>query len=204
MFHERKPLMSKSLEFFFDFRSPYSYLAHHKLPCLGGDIVFRPMNVLTVMKSVNNTPTTVTCKVKGAYANADLGRWAKKYGVPIKGADMRKMDAEAHLRAVLAAPSTEAAAAVVSTLFDACWGEGKTLASSAEIIKHLSAAGVDTSGLAERIDSQATVDALEANCKEAAERGVFGSPTILIGDAMFFGNDRLEFVREHLAAASAA
>jgi 2-hydroxychromene-2-carboxylate isomerase len=196
--------VTQSLEFFFDFRSPYGYLAHSQLPGLGTEIVLRPMNLLTVMKAVNNTPTTVTCKVKGAYANADLRRWAKKYGMPIAPADMRAMDAEAHLRAVLAAPSAKAAAAVVSTLFAACWGEGKTLTSAAEIIEHLSAAGVDTSGLAERIDDQETIDALEANCKEAAQRGVFGSPTILIGDAMFFGNDRLDFVREHLAAARTA
>lgn len=58
--------MTQSLEFFFDFRSPYSYLAHSQLPGLGTEIVLRPMNVLTVMKAVNNTPTTVTCKVKKA------------------------------------------------------------------------------------------------------------------------------------------
>jgi len=196
--------MSQKLEFFFDFRSPYSYLAHSQLPGLGAEILLRPMNVLAVMNLVNNTPTTITCKVKGVYAGADLGRWAKRYGMPMKAGDMRSMDAEAHLRAVLAAPSPKVAAATTAALFNACWGTGKTLKSSREVIDYLSGAGVDTGGLAQRIDSQEAIDALAANCKEAAERGVFGAPTILIGDAMFFGNDRFDFVREHLAAARAA
>jgi 2-hydroxychromene-2-carboxylate isomerase len=49
------------------------------------------------------------------------------------------------------------------------------------------------------MDASDIVAQLDANTREAAERGVFGSPTMFVGDAMFFGNDRLDFVREHLA-----
>ncbi|HEX7775168.1 MAG TPA: 2-hydroxychromene-2-carboxylate isomerase [Parvibaculum sp.] len=201
---QRKQNMSQSIEFFFDFRSPYSYLAYSQLPALGAEIVLRPMNVISVMKIVGNTPTTVTCKAKGVYANADLARWAKKYGLPMKPANIRSVDGEACLRALLAAASADAAVATTKALFNACWGTGRTLTSSGEVVEYLAEVGVDTKGLADRIDGQAAIDALEANCKEAAERGVFGAPTIMIGDVMFFGNDRLDFVREHLTAARAA
>lgn len=196
--------MRKSLEYFFDFRSPYSYLAYSQLAGLGAAIVLRPMNVITVMKAVGNSPTTILCAAKGRYARADLGRWARRYGVPLNPADMKAVDGEACLRAVLAAASLEDAAVTTGALFRACWGQGQTLTSVSEIVSTIAATGVDTRGLAVRIDDPAVVNALAGNCTEAAERGVFGAPTIMIGDAMFFGNDRLDFVREHLALEKAA
>jgi 2-hydroxychromene-2-carboxylate isomerase len=66
--------MSRTVEFFFDFVSPYSYLAYSQLDSLQADISLRPMHVLSVMKAVGNTPTTVTCAAKGRYAGADLAR----------------------------------------------------------------------------------------------------------------------------------
>ena len=196
--------MSKQLEYFFDFRSPYSYLAHSQLAGLGVDIALRPMNVLTVMKGVGNRPTTIECAAKGRYARADLGRWAQRYGMPLNPADMKAVDGEACLRAVLAASTPASADAITTAIFRACWGEGRTLRSVSDILEVVAAAGIDTEGLAARIDAPATVAALAANCEEAAERGVFGSPTIMDGDVMFFGNDRLDFVREHLAQGEAA
>lgn len=191
--------MTPSLEFFFDFRSPYSYLAYSQLPELSVDIVLRPMSVLKVMEEVGNVPTTLVCAVKGRYARADLGRWAQRYKVPLNPGDMKTTDGEACSRAVLAADSTEQAAAITGALFRACWGEPKSLTSTSDILSVLAAAGIAPEPIAARIDHQDTVAALAANTREAAARGVFGSPTIMIGETMFFGNDRLDFVREHLA-----
>lgn len=196
--------MTKRVEFFFDFVSPYSYLAHSQLPGLGAEIVLRPMHVMTVMNEVGNTPTTVTCAAKGRYAGADLGRWAQKYQVPVSRPDMRKLNNGACMRAVLAAESDEVAARMTQALFAAIWGKGQTILTGDEVISVLDAAGIDTRGLAARMDDPSTVQKLDDNNKEAARRGVFGAPTILIGDAMFFGNDRLDFVRDHLASGAAA
>ena len=63
----------------------------------------------------------------------------------------------------------------------------------------IAAAGIDAAPIAARIDTPDVIAQLDANTDEAAERGVFGSPTIFVGDTMFFGNDRLDFVREELA-----
>jgi 2-hydroxychromene-2-carboxylate isomerase len=196
--------MSRRLEFFFDFRSPYSYLAYSQLPGLGAEVILRPMMVLKVMEQVGNVPTTLTCAAKGRYARADLGRWAKRYGAPLNPSNMRENDGEACSRAVLAAGSPKDAAAITAALFRACWGEAQPLTDVSEILSVISAAGVDAEPIAARIDDPAIVAALEANTKEAAERGVFGSPTIIVGDDMFFGNDRLDFVRERLALQEAA
>jgi len=193
--------MSRTVEFFFDFVSPYSYLAYSQLDSLQADISLRPMHVLSVMKAVGNTPTTVTCAAKGRYAGADLARWARRYGVEVKRPDMRAMNNAACARAVLAAPSSEIARQITTALFNACWRDGQTLTTTAEVLCVLEAAGIETASLAGQIDAPEPLERLEKNNQEAADRGVFGAPSFLLGDSLFFGNDRLDFVREHLAGA---
>lgn len=129
----------------------------------------------------------------------DLGRWAQRYGVRLNPSDMKANDGEALSRAVLAAATPEAAAAVTLALYRAIWSNGQTLSSADAILAALAQAGIDTAVLAKAIDAPETAAQLEVNTDEAVERGVFGSPTIFVGDAMFFGNDRIEFVREELA-----
>ena len=193
--------MTQTVEFFFDFVSPYSYLAYSQLDSLQANISLRPMHVLSVMNIVGNTPTTVTCAAKGRYAGADLARWARRYGVVVKRPDMRAMNNAACARAVLAAPSSEAARQITTALFDACWRDGQTLTTAAEVLDVLTAAGIETASLAGQIDAPETLDRLEKNNQEAAARGVFGAPSFLLGESLYFGNDRLDFVREHLTGA---
>jgi 2-hydroxychromene-2-carboxylate isomerase len=140
-------------------------------------------------------PTTITCAAKGRYARIDLTRWAKRYSLTLRPSKMRNNDGGASSRAVLAADSPTQAAAVTLVLYRACWSEGKTLATPDDILVVLAATGTDSA----RIDAPETAAKLDVNTDEAAERGVFGSPTIFVGDPMFFGNDRLDFVGEELA-----
>lgn len=191
--------MTQRIEFFYDFRSPYSYLAFTQLRGMNVDISLRPMQILKVMEMVGNVPTTITCAAKGRYAREDLGRWAQRYGIALNPSDMRKNDGDACSRAVLAAADYREANAVTLALYQACWSEGKTLANSADVVAAIAEAGIDASQIASRLDTNEVVAQLEANTHEAAERGVFGSPTIFVGNTLFFGNDRLDFVREELA-----
>lgn len=195
--------MSERVEFFFDFVSPYSYLAHSQLPSLGCEVALRPMTVLEVMQAVGNSPTTVLSKAKGRYAMADLGRWAARYRVPINPRNMRNNDAAACARAVLAAGRQGKAREATAALFHAFWGEGALLKSSDAILDVLSGAGLDAAAIGSLIDDPATAAELAANTAEAADRGVFGAPSIFVGDDLYFGNDRLDFVRERLGEAAA-
>ena len=191
--------MTRSIELFYDFRSPYSYLAFTQLREMGVDIVLRPMMVLKLMEAVGNVPTTLTCAAKGRYAHRDLARWAQRYGIALNPSDMRANDGDACGRAVLAADSAADASAITLALYRASWSEGKALATKDDILAVIAAAGIDADAIATRIDGSEAIAQLEASTSEAVERGVFGSPTMFVGDAMFFGNDRLDFVREHLA-----
>lgn len=190
--------MTQTVDFFYDFRSPYSYLAFTQLRDMDVDIAFHPMRILTVMERVGNVPTTITCAAKGRYARMDLARWAGRYGITLNPSDMRANDGDALSRAVLAAAPADCAA-VTLALYRAIWSEGQTLANASDVVAALDAAGIDTTAIATGIDAPETVAQLDANTDAAVERGVFGSPSIFVGDTMFFGNDRIDFVREALA-----
>jgi 2-hydroxychromene-2-carboxylate isomerase len=187
------------LEFFFDFGSPYSYLAHSQLETLGVEVAVRPMAVLKVMEAVGNQPTTLLSAAKGRYARTDLGRWAALYKVPLNPGNMHSNDGQACARAVLAAGRLGKAREATAALFRAYWGEGVSLPDAAAILAVLEHAGLDARAIGALIDSPEIAAGLEANTKEAAERGVFGAPTIFVGEEMYFGNDRLDFVRGRLA-----
>ncbi len=190
--------MTQTVEFFYDFRSPYSYLAFTQLVGMKVDIKLRPMQILKVMEKVGNVPTTITCAAKGRYARADLGRWAQRYGIVINPSNMRDNDGDACSRAVLAASTQAEAVAISLALYRACWSEGKTLAGTSDVLAAIKAASIDTSSIEKLIDAPDISAKLAANTDEAAARGVFGSPTMFVGDKMFFGNDRLDFVQEEL------
>ena len=191
--------MTQEIELFYDFRSPYGYLAFTQLRDMDVAIRLRPMKILTVMEKVGNVPTTITCAAKGRYARADLGRWAARYGITLNPSNMRDNDGDACSRAVLAAGSPAEAEAITLALYRACWSEGKTLATTDDILAVIAAAGLGLAPIAARIDAADVIARLDANTDEAAERGVFGSPSVFVGDTLFFGNDRLDFVREELA-----
>ncbi len=80
--------MPQDVDFFFDFVSPYSYLAQTQLPALqertGARFRLWPMHLLNLMKQVGNAPTTVLCANKLKYATRDIGRWVSRYGVPFQ------------------------------------------------------------------------------------------------------------------------
>lgn len=191
--------MTRAIDFFYDFRSPYSYLAYTQLRGMDVELRLRPMRVLEVMDRVGNVPTTIVCKAKGQYARVDLARWAGRYGIPLKPSDMKVNDGEAMARAVLAAPTSAEAAAITLALYRAIWSEGTTLPDSEAVLSALNGAGIDTSDVGPRIDHPDTAALLTSNTDEAVSRGVFGAPTFFVGDAMFFGNDRIDFLREELS-----
>lgn len=195
--------MSQTVEFYFDFQSPYSYLAHSQLGTLSAPVRLVPFQVLPLMKLVNNTPTTITCSVKRTYAGKDLGRWAARYGVPLNSPDMKRLDGELLLRVVTAAENEAIRAEATDAIFKAVWG-GAGHPSPEGLEAVLSARGLPAAELIAAAAQPGAAEALTAATEAAAARGVFGSPTIFVGDEIFFGNDRLDFVRERLAAKEAA
>jgi 2-hydroxychromene-2-carboxylate isomerase len=202
-----QPIMQ--IDFYFDFPSPYAYLASTQLPKLadkyGVSIAYRPFRILEAMKIVGNRPTTVESKVKGKYAGADLARWVRRYGVPFERNPNRASFDWALLgQIVLAASAQGKGQACVNAMFPAVWASTDNIGDRAVLAQRLDAAGFAGAQLIEQAATPDYAAKLNDDTAKAAERGVFGAPTIFVGDDQFFGNDRLDFVAEALTSARKA
>jgi len=194
------------IDFVLDYRSPYAYLANTQLGASGADILYQPVDILWVMKQVNNQPTPM-CPPKAKYAAIDAGRWALQYGVPfapnmaLLGA-MRQGQFKGELmsRAAIAGQQIGAFAWVNNALFRALWAGSDDLASADGRAQFL--ADHDLPRELWDVAETAEVEArLAANNGNAVTRGVFGVPTFFLEEEMFFGNDRLGFIRDRLEMA---
>jgi len=196
--------MTKTAEFFFDVGSPATYLAWTQLPALctqaGATLVCKPMLLGGVFQATGNaSPATVAAK--GRYMTDDLGRFAKRYGVPFVMNPHFPINTLQLMRGVIGIQLREPARldAFLKALFEALWVKATNLNDPATVAATLAEAGFDPAQVFALVNDPDIKAALKTNTEEAVSRGVFGAPTVFVGDAMFFGQDRLDFVREALA-----
>jgi 2-hydroxychromene-2-carboxylate isomerase len=195
------------IDFYFDFISPYSYLANTALPRFAtrhaASISYRPFGLVELMKIVGNRPTSVECRNKGAYVMADLRRWAKRYQANlVANSAWPNIDFSELGRGALVAADEGRSADYVNAIYRATWGDAVDLSQRSELAGVLAKAGFDGGQLLERAGSPEYVAKFERNTAAAAERGVFGSPTMFVGGEMFFGNDRFDFMAEAIRSAA--
>ena len=193
--------MSK-VEYFFDYVSPFAYLADTQLPALfartKAEVVYRPFFLGGVMQASKNSPP-ITVPNKGRYMFTDIQRWAKRYGVPANPNPHFPVNTLNAMRAAVAAVDQPNFADFHRAMFRGVWVDGQNLADEAVLKSTIDAAGLDGAALLARSKDQAVKDTLRKNSEEAVERGAFGAPTFFVGDEMFWGNDRLDFLEEALA-----
>ena len=195
--------MTKTLEFFFDLGSPASYLAWTQLPALcastGATLHYRPMLLGGVFQATgNSSPAAVPAK--GRYMATDLLRHARRYGVPFAFNPHFPVNTLALMRGAIGyqMQRPEDFARYLEALFNALWVDQRNLADDAVLGPILEAAGLDVQQYQAMISDDQVKGALKASTEEAVQRGVFGAPTFFVGDEMYFGQDRLEFVTETL------
>lgn len=195
--------MAKTLEFFFDYGSPTSYLAQVQLAGIaertGATVVRRPMLLGGVFKATGNQ-TPVAIQAKAAYMLADMTRMAKHLGVPFTMNPYFIINTLPLMRGAVAALEDGTFEAYDAAMWQAMWVDGENMGEVEVIGKVLTGAGLDPAAFAARIQVQAVKDALIAGTEEAAKRGAFGAPTCFVGDEMFFGSDRMDYVERALAA----
>ena len=199
--------MTRTVEFFFDVGSPTTYLAWTQLPAIardaGAQIAWRPMLLGGVFKATGNA-SPVTVPAKGRWMGADIARFARRYGVPFTFNPHFPVNTLTLMRgaAGLQLRQPERLAAYLDAVFRAMWVDAANLDQAAEVARVLGAAGFDAQAFSAMAGDPAVKAALMATTEEAVARGVFGAPSFFVGDALFFGQDRLDFVREALAGAS--
>lgn len=193
--------MAKTLEFFFDYGSPTSYIAHVQIPGIaertGATVVRRPMLLGGVFKATGNQ-TPVAIQAKGAYMLADMTRMAKHLGVPFTMNPYFIINTLPLMRGAVAAQEDGNFDTFDAAMWQAMWIDGKNMGEVEVIGDVLVSAGLDPAAFAARIQEQSVKDGLIANTEEAVKRGAFGAPTCFIGDEMFFGSDRMDYVERAL------
>jgi 2-hydroxychromene-2-carboxylate isomerase len=197
--------MTAIIDFHFDFVSPYSYLASTVLPGIaknyGVSINYHPFTLLELMKKVGNRPTSIECQNKGAYVGTDLQRWAKRYQVDFAPNPFwQTIDFPELGRGALAAIDDGCGGDYVTAIFRAIWGEAADLSQRLKLLDVLAGAKIDGARLLQGAATPEYSAKLAKNTVDAAERGVFGSPTMFVGSEMFFGNDRFDFLTQSLAS----
>ena len=177
--------MTKTLEYYFDFGSPAAYLASTQLPELaaqtGATVLWRPMLLGGVFVATGNaSPASVPAK--GKYIFRDFARFARRYGVPLKTNPFFPINTITLMRIAtgLQLRQDPRFAEYCSAMYRAIW--------------------VDAPALLALAAEPEVKNRLKTLTEEAVARGVFGAPTFFVGEQMFWGQDRLDFVREALAA----
>ena len=191
--------MKKKLEFFYDYVSPYSYLANsqiHKLKEV--EVLYRPILLGAVMQATKNSPPG-NIPEKGIYLISDIQLWAKHYGIPYRTNSIFPQNTLKALRLAIAAHRFNCFEEIHQSLFHAMFVDDKDLSRSDVLIDLIKANNLDEVQLIESISNQAIKDELKNNTEEAISRGVFGAPTFFIDGEMFFGNDRIQFIEKILS-----
>jgi 2-hydroxychromene-2-carboxylate isomerase len=197
--------MSKTIEFFFDFGSPTTYLAHTQLPRIareaGAELVYRPMLLGGVFKATGNA-SPVTVPAKGRWMGQDIARWARRWDVPFTFNPHFPINTLTLMRgaAGLQLRRPQDFERYVDAVFQAMWVAPRNLGDAAVLAAMLAEAGFDAEAFQALVADPDVKARLIANTDEAVARGAFGAPSCFVGDELFFGQDRLDFVREAAAA----
>jgi 2-hydroxychromene-2-carboxylate isomerase len=196
--------MSKTVEFFFDVGSPTAYLAYTQLPTIarnaGAQLVYKPMLLGGVFKATGNA-SPVSIPAKGKWMMSDLNRWAKHYDVPLAMNPHFPVNTLPLMRGAVGILANDPTRfdAYLAAVMAAMWKDKKNMNEASVIGEVLAAAGFDPLAFITLIGDEAVKAKLIENTQEAVARGVFGAPTFFAGDQMFFGQDRLMFVKQALA-----
>ena len=195
--------MSKTVEFWYDFLSPTAYLGYWRLKDIaartGATIDYHPMLLGGVFKATGNQ-TPVNVKPKGKWMFFDMSNYARKYGVPLKSNPYFVFSSLPLMRGAILAQERGELEPYNDTIFYGVWRDARNLADPGIIVETLKEAGLDAGAYVDGIQQQDVKDKLIANTNEAVEKGAFGAPTFFVGDKMWWGQDRLDWVEEELAA----
>jgi 2-hydroxychromene-2-carboxylate isomerase len=197
--------------FYFDFGSPNAYLAHRVIPKIeqrtGAKFRYVPALLGGIFKATGNrSPAEAFAGIpaKLAYEGRETQRFVKKHGVTAFARNPHfPVNTLQIMRGAVAAQKLGVFEAYVEAVYRAMWEQGLKMDDPAVIRAALEAAGLPADRLIELTGDPEVKQTLIANTEAAVADGVFGSPSFLVGDELFFGKDRLRDLEEELAAQAA-
>ena len=195
--------MATPIDFYFDYSSPYGYLASERIEALaerhGRAVVWRPILLGAVFKVTGQRPLT-EAPMKGEYAVHDFRRSAREHGIAFEQPATFPIGAVAAKRATLWLREHDEEAmrtrtpALIHALYRAYYRDGLDISAPGTVLDVAASEGIDRDVLSAALAGQSLKDRLRAEVETAIERGVFGSPTTVVDGEMFWGHDRLDML----------
>jgi len=200
------------IEFFFDCSSPWTYLAFHNLQPLAAElnepVHWRPVLVGGIFNAVN--PSVYAMRdnpvpAKWTYMLKDLQDWAREAGLKIVFPPrVFPVNSVKAMRGCLWLEPQGKLLPFATAVFEAYWAREEDISQDAVLLKICDQVGVDGDAFLAGIAQPAIKQQLKANTEEVIARGGFGSPTLYLGDDMYFGNDRLPLLKAAILRKRAA
>ena len=202
----------RSVDFYFDFSSTNSYFAAFMLPEIcdrnHARVNWMPTHSAALFRGTGFDVMAMTVR-KARYLWRDHARYAEATGLPFKRPRRFPIKTAVALRAVLAAGHTvqtsddgssreQVQRRIAQAIMRAYWERDEDISDCEVLTSIVSSAGLDGTMLLEVADATAAREELAAITEKAVERGVFGVPTFFVGNEMFWGKDRLDFVERVL------
>ena len=193
----------KIVDYYYDFISPFAYLAVTQIPRLMKEYAdvaeFRghAFNLWDARLAAGNTgPSNREMPRRLAVMMADATRYAKRYGVPLE--QPVSFDAKRINRGMYVARDLGKEMEYMATVNTAAWGHGGDIANPAFLDECVAKLGLNPVAFAEAVDSDKYLAIYAKENEEAQARGVFGVPTFVVDDEIFWGNDHIVWVEDYL------
>ena len=198
--------MAKTIDYYFSLVSPWTYLGHGRFREIarrhGATVAVKPVDYGRIFPVSGGLPVAKRPPQRQAYRLVELERWRKHLGVPINvHPKFFPYDARLAVLVTIAADDADKAMILAGAFLRGCWAEEKNMADEAEVAAVIRAAGLEGNALLKQANAPETVARFEAFTDEAIARQVFGAPTYVYKDELFWGQDRLEFLDRALASA---
>jgi 2-hydroxychromene-2-carboxylate isomerase len=192
-----------ALEFWYDFHSPWAYLAATRIEGLasrhGLGVTWRPLHLPRLNEAIKGRRPLEENPAFVAWYKQDLLDWAQLYGVAIRYHPAFPLKPARALRAAIRAGELGRGGDFALSVFRAYWTENRDISELAVLGDLASGLGLESADIMAAAIADRYRDMLEANTKEAIKRGIFGVPSIFWRAKLFFGNDRLALLEQWIA-----
>jgi 2-hydroxychromene-2-carboxylate isomerase len=190
--------MMQQIEFMYDFGSPNAYLVHKCLPDIAkrcdAEVVFRPILIGGVFKATNNQPPLMAfADIPGKvdYMRVEMARFLERHQIAFKFNPHFPVNTLNVMRASVYASGKEWENKYISTVFDAMWVDGKDMSNLEVVAQTLTDGGLPTDEIMNAMQDPSVKSSLADVTAAAVARKIYGSPTMFVGQEMFFGKDSL-------------
>ena len=188
--------MNKSFDFYFDFISPHAFIAHNKIKKIEKDYMFKINYQPILLGGLHNlheikAPAFIPSKAK--FMIRDCKMVAEKNKINFKFNSYFPIKSLNLMRGVFIAAEDGIKDLYIDRIFNAVWGDGLNMNDEVVIEKVLKNIDINPKTFALRAQSQNIKDQLRIKTNDAYKKGIFGAPTFIVKDKIFWGQDRLQY-----------